>query len=234
MIYDDRVHLVDKTVSTYYDDGIFRNGISFKDYGLTQIMTQKSEKVSDAMIMCWNLDHKPMFEKYCTSRKVAVQAGGFIGIYPKLLSLMFDEVYTFEPDPLNFHCLVNNCQSPNIHKFNSVLGAEHQLVNVGGGLDVNPGMFKVLGSDNRSNVPTLRIDDLQLNACDLIQLDIEGYEVNALTGASETIERFKPIICCEVHLSAEHSNRILDCLSKWNYKEVEVLSYAGDRLYQAA
>ena len=73
MIYDDHVHLVDKTVSTYYDSGIFKNGITFKDYGLTQIMTQKLEKVSDAMIMCWNLDHKPMFEKYCTGRKVSVQ-----------------------------------------------------------------------------------------------------------------------------------------------------------------
>lgn len=232
--YSDLVHMVDKTKSTYYDDGIFKDGITFENYGLNEIMTQKAELVSDAMIMCWNLDHKTNFAKYCKNRRVAVQAGGFIGIYPKLLSQMFDEVYTFEPDPLNFHCLVNNCQSANVHKFNSVLGADHMLVDVEGGLDVNPGMFKVTGSSNRSNVPTMRIDDLALNECDLIQLDIEGFEINALSGAKNTIEKFKPIICCEVHLSADHASLLANYLSQWGYKEVEVLAYAGDRLYQAS
>lgn len=230
--FDDLVHIVDKTKVTYYDDGIFKDGISFENYGLNNIMTQKAELVSDAMIMCWNLDHKPKFEEYCDNKRVAVQAGGFTGIYPKLLSQMFEEVYTFEPSSLNFHCLVNNCQTENVHKFNGVLGDVNRLISIGGGLDVNPGMFRVVEAGNVPTIPQFRIDDLKLNACDLIQLDIEGRELYALAGAEETISKFKPVICCEVHLSPYVAEKILNYLSKWNYTQVESLDYAGDKLYK--
>lgn len=42
-----------------------------------------------------------------------------------------------------------------------------------------------------------RIDDLGLEECDLIHLDIEGYEEKALEGAIETIKKFKPTIVTE-------------------------------------
>jgi FkbM family methyltransferase len=48
-------------------------------------------------------------------------------------------------------------------------------------------------------IPTLTIDSLGLERCDLIKIDIEGMEPFALRGAAKTIERFRPII------SAEHT-----------------------------
>jgi hypothetical protein len=42
------------------------------------------------------------------------------------------------------------------------------------------------------------VDDLNLNACDFIQLDLEGYEFSALQGARKTIEKYKPLLCIEV------------------------------------
>lgn len=227
--YDNLVHIVDKFESTYYDNDEFKNGITFKDYGLKEFMTHKREAVSDAMIMCWNLDHKQNFMKYCIKKRVAVQAGGFNGLYPKLLGQMFESVYTFEPNSLNFHCLVNNCQESHIFKCNAVLGDKHMLVDVGGGLAENPGMFRVTGFRPESKVPRFRIDDLALNACDLIQLDVEGQEIAALTGAMETIQKYKPIICCEAHMTQPEEMEKL--LSQFGYKEIETLRYAGDRMY---
>jgi hypothetical protein len=52
-------------------------------------------------------------------------------------------------------------------------------------------------------VPTITIDSLALEACNLLCLDIEGMEIEAMTGAVETIKRFRPVIhleenrCCE-------------------------------------
>jgi len=46
-------------------------------------------------------------------------------------------------------------------------------------------------------LPTMRIDDLGLDACDLIYLDVEGSELNALRGAAVTIDRYKPVIAIE-------------------------------------
>lgn len=42
------------------------------------------------------------------------------------------------------------------------------------------------------------IDDLGVTDCDLLQLDIEGYEHLALLGAIETITASSPVICLEL------------------------------------
>src|SRR5690606_19767152 len=42
--------------------------------------------------------------KYCKSHGVAVQAGGFIGMWPARLARWFVEVYTFEPIPHLCEC----------------------------------------------------------------------------------------------------------------------------------
>jgi len=44
----------------------------------------------------------------------------------------------------------------------------------------------------------LMLDQLELDACGLIQLDVEFYELNVLRGALKTIEKFKPVITCEL------------------------------------
>ena len=46
---------------------------------------------------------------------------------------------------------------------------------------------------------SFKIDDLELDRCDLIQLDTEGYEYFGLLGAEATISKFKPVISIEWH-----------------------------------
>ena len=46
-------------------------------------------------------------------------------------------------------------------------------------------------------MPMVRIDSLERDRIDLIKLDVEGMEVEALAGASETLRRHKPIIFVE-------------------------------------
>ena len=46
-------------------------------------------------------------------------------------------------------------------------------------------------------IPVMRIDDLGLTACDLICLDVEGYELMALAGAIDTIRRYRPVVMVE-------------------------------------
>ena len=64
----------------------------------------------------WERIHKNSILKYCDERRMILQAGGNCGMYPKLLSKMFNLVYTLEPDPLNFFCLTSNCPETNVIK----------------------------------------------------------------------------------------------------------------------
>jgi hypothetical protein len=83
----------------------------------------------------------------------------------------------------------------------------------------NSGTFQVSG---KGTIPVLRIDDLLLESCDLIHLDIEGFEGVALQGAKETIKKFKPIICLEINgLGKQYGwdeNKIYNLLLSLNYK----------------
>ena len=73
----------------------------------------------------------------------------------------------------------------------------------------------------------MRIDDLRLPSCDLICLDIEGYELNALKGGVKTIEKFKPTIVCEDKgLSLRYGSRegdIAEFLAHFGYRPIAKL-----------
>lgn len=198
--------------------------------GVSQWMWPKTDTGAwDGPSAEWVRSHKDGYLKHCKKFDVVVQAGGNCGLYPMLFSQYFSRVYTFEPDPLNFHCLVNNCQKPNIFKFNAALGETNKLLHIYNGNESNVGCHTV-GDDpdkyatKQSYIPTLTIDQLALDACDLIQLDCEGYEPNVILGAMDTIGRFKPVI------SLETTNGETDMLlSQFGY--THKLSVGSDKIF---
>ena len=117
-------------------------------------------------------------------------------MYPRLLSDIFKTVYTFEPHPWNFHALSRNCNKENIIKINAALGDTHKMIAMSAGRDINVGEFKVEESEI-AYIPQLMIDDFELSDCNLLMLDIENYEMQALKGAKKTIKKFKPVIFVE-------------------------------------
>lgn len=144
----------------------------------------------------WEYEHKKNYFEFVTKFDVCVQAGGCQGMYPRMLATRFRHVYTFEPDPRNFYCLVNNTQMHNVSCFNAALGDRSTTVRVNRSNGSNVGMTTV-APDTSHHILQMTIDGLGLQHCDLICLDIEGYELAALIGAQHTMERFRPVIACE-------------------------------------
>ena len=140
------------------------------------------------------LDDADWIMGHCKAFDVVIQAGGNVGMWPKKMAEKFKSVYTFEPDNINFQCLVRNCHESNIVKLQAGLGDVHAMVKLQTSRS-NCGAHCV---DGGGILPILRIDDLALEACDLIQLDIEGFEGLALKGAVNTIHKFRPVICLEL------------------------------------
>lgn len=139
--------------------------------------------------------------RHTTRRGIAVQAGGNMGVWPWLLAKQFKEVLTFEADPRMFTFLTENLQGvKNVKAFPDALfsragrcaiGQEpHELANLGA-------QFIVPDADTAGATTMSTIDGFMLPVCDLIYLDIEGAELDALKGAAETIAKFKPLIAVE-------------------------------------
>lgn len=152
----------------------------------------------------WNKRDLPCLNtvmRHTRGSTAAIQAGGNLGIYPKRLAEVFRTVYTFEPAADSFAMLMHNAPEPNIIKFQASLGDARRLVGLrrtrrDGSIGPNHEGISYVHGDGV--IPTLRIDDLCLPVCDLIYLDLEGYELFALRGAGETIARCRPVIAVEV------------------------------------
>lgn len=129
----------------------------------------------------------------CNAKNVAIQAGGNCGIWARYLAKKFSTVYTFEPDHLNFLALNLNVLDENVIRMQAALGDKPRGISM---IDAgkNIGAHRV---GSKGMIPVMRIDDMRLTQLDLLQLDIEGYEVHALRGAVHTIDNCKPVIMLE-------------------------------------
>jgi len=162
--------------------------------------------------------------KYIKNKNIMVQAGGNCGFLLNTFVPHFNTIYTFEPDTVNFYCLNQNVTSNNVIKMQCCIGNEQKTVTVQ--QLIIPNKLHDIGGvhiNGSGNVPTIVLDNLNIPDCNLIQLDVEGYEFNALLGAIETIKKFKPVLCiefCEKWLNRYNTNgeNIYKLLNDLNYK----------------
>lgn len=143
------------------------------------------------------LEGKDDFLKHIKKFDTIVQAGGNCGMYARFYSNYFKTIYSFEPELANYTCLTKNCQGEQYHLFNAALGEKKSKCSL-----INPRSPKNVGAyrvheNIEGNIDLVTIDDLNLDSCDLIHLDIEGFERNALLGGLKTIKKYYPVIILE-------------------------------------
>jgi len=182
-------------------------------------------------------------------KQTVLQAGGNCGIYTREYAQHYENVYTFEPDATNMNCLVlNTSDCNNIIKIQACLGESQGMTAIQNPLEImDIGSIHVktpkelhenmLVVESKANIPILTIDDIAFSTLDLIHLDIEGYELFALKGGSNTIKKYKPVIVLEVcedgHSEKYGYNRndLEIFLQSLDYVFIEKIDANGDNVY---
>lgn len=172
---------------------------------------------------------------YVKNNKVMIQAGGNCGLILSTFVKNFEMIYTFEPDPINFYCLNQNVQESNVIKMQCCLGDRYETVETQ--QLIRPQLLHDIGGvhvKGKGFTPTIVIDDLNLLHCDLIQLDVEGYEYKAISGMTNTIRKFKPVLCiefCEKWLNRydTSSEKLISLIEDLGYEQVD--SYGVDKIF---
>jgi FkbM family methyltransferase len=134
---------------------------------------------------------------YVKNKNTVVQAGGNLGVFPYYLSKHFGTVLTFEPVPETYICLQRNTKDIlNIIAVNNALGAKNSKADIDLVIPGNCGATNLKYTET-GDIHVIALDGLALSALDLVWLDVEGFEVEALKGMSKHINNYKPVIVLE-------------------------------------
>lgn len=199
-----------------YDTNKFEMRDCFGICGLPPLLWQKVDQGAfgrvvggrpvDGPILDLALD-APNWMNLIENKGVVVQAGGNQGMYPRYYADHFEKVYTFEPDDDNYFCLDYNCQGDKYHKQKVGLGEAERTMKLVHLSSNNTGMHRTVSNEVAAlnNIPEERmksveiitLDSLNIEGCDLLHLDVELYETEALVGAENTIKKYSPVIVVE-------------------------------------
>lgn len=126
------------------------------------------------------------FIDYCTGKNKKfnhiLDIGAWVGTWSMAMNKFCGKVVAFEPDALHYECLVKNV-SDDIKTHQLAIGAEEKLISLSE--DDFTQSKRILGE---GTIPMITIDSLQLNDVDLIKIDVEGYEMEVLKGAVNTLD----------------------------------------------
>lgn len=169
-----------------------------------------------------------------------------IGAFQGLLTLFFasraKEVVSFEPNGQNHQRLVENLNLnhlKNVSVYKVGLGSRDEIRKMvanplmSGKASVDEraieGLLRVSGKTSVEDIPIVPLDDeisrAALPAPDLVKIDIEGWELEALRGAANTLKCHQPKLFLEMHgeTLAEKKNKvaeIVDFLWRRNYRSI--------------
>jgi len=142
--------------------------------------------------------------------KDVVHAGAYFGDTIVSIYKIPGNIYAFEPNPYNYECAkltleLNDIR--NVNLYNYALWNESKDLK----LKDNGGLSKV--SDNGVDIKGVRIDDIVNTEVNIIHLDIETSEYQALIGAKDTIKTYNPILILEFP-----KGNVTDLIKDWGYK----------------
>src|SRR5262245_27154459 len=155
-------------------------------------------------------EHEIRFlSRFVGAQSTVLDIGAYVGTHTLALARMVARVYAFEPQPSIFallRCNVERNGLTNVRLFRAAVSRSRGDISIpttAWSEGDNFGAFSLSrgpsGADAPAGepVPMVTIDDLDLTACHLIKIDVEGLEPEVLEGARKTIARLRPIVYAE-------------------------------------
>jgi len=156
--------------------------------------------------------------KYILNSKVAIDCGAHIGNHIIIYKYFNPnlEIYAFEPHSIMYEIFKLNISSLNlksINLYNCAVGNRFGNISICDKISDGPNANEIINYNNPHNFGEIQIekngiedkivipiDYLNLNRCDFIKIDVEGFEFPVILGAINTIMKYKPVIFYEYNV----------------------------------
>ncbi len=153
--------------------------------------------------------------KYCESQtkkmKTVIDVGAWCGTWAKAIEPFAKKVIAFEPDKTHFECLQRNCTINCTPRMEAV-GAQLQEVSL-----TEDNFTQAKRVNEKGNIKMITLDHMAYEDVDMIKIDVEGYEMEVLKGATKTLENVK-------YLMIELNNNT----KKYGSSNIVVEKFIGD------
>ena len=157
-------------------------------------------------------------------REICLDIGGNIGNHAVFFSGLFEQVISFEPNHKTYQLLALNAGlADNITAVNlglsdqtDTLPARAKHLNLGGAQITD-------AAKANTEFSVMALDEYLQNKAprpiNLIKMNVEGYELKALQGATETLQKHQPILVLEFHVKKDKTKTdgILSFLAAQGY-----------------
>jgi FkbM family methyltransferase len=150
----------------------------------------------------WEKLQTSIFKQNIKKGNIVVDVGAHIGYYTLIAADIVGKkgkVYAFEPDLKNFNILMRNIK---VNKYRNIIPINKAVAKKDGKLNLfinptNSGDHRVYESNKnrkRTEIESVSLDSVLKNEkVDLIKIDIQGSEINALKGAFHTLNNNKAL-----------------------------------------
>ena len=136
--------------------------------------------------------------KHVRAWNIAVDCGAHVGFWCADMAQRFETVYAFEAFGPTYECLLKNVEEyGNVKAFNLAVGEKAGTCSTrnDNARPGNTGSFFVI--PGAGEVQMVALDEMDIPGCDLLKVDVEGYELRVLQGARKLIKRHRPVISIE-------------------------------------
>jgi FkbM family methyltransferase len=162
----------------------------------------------------WHLLHRPksaetelsFLDKIVPNGAVTIDVGANCGLYTRELARMSERVHAFEPSHA-MASLLRKTSATNVCVHELALsdrdGNAALFIPVGGSglvhglasIEPHPGLLEKEGI--ATSVRTARLDEVVQDDVAFVKIDVEGHELSVLNGATDLIERSRPVFLVE-------------------------------------
>ena len=174
-------------------------------------MTDSIEKLSDglwvpshdAQIEQWREKGYPHMQEKCLNRFLewcktenkkftrVVDIGAWCGTWSLAMQEFAENINCYEPSKVHFSCLVKNLSKhDHINLYNHAIGDSNGFIQ----LTEESATQNTRVKDEKGDTAIYKLDELNLKDVDMIKIDVEGYEMKVLKGATKTLENVKFIM----------------------------------------
>ena len=218
----------------YKKEGVFENIIFTNDNNALIKLPNDNFKLwkqNYSSIFKHRNQHEVMFRKLVTylinnniidKNQNIIDLGSWIGDNSIPWAMNIDGyVYAIDPSHNNISYIEQLCKINNIHNIktiNKVIGNKIEVVSTNE--DINHCSFQSNSNLlNKRNSTTLDIlhKNNQIDNIGFIHLDVQGFEYKVIQGAKQVIDKYRPIITFEQHISTDNYHQIVKFLNDHKY-----------------